>query len=260
MSQATTTISGVSALGKNITIINNVSNPNTQIDFGAGNTVDSTGSIRMITTAMTKILNNSGSWTAGTGQNGLLTGARANSSTYHCFVIRNPTTLAVDFGFLLGVNATTPDPTAALPSGFTQYKRIGSILTDGSGNIRAGLFEFFSGGYKFNFNTYIVEAASPVSVTTSRASTTITTPAGISVTAMLNAHYSFTNGGDTLTLFKGGTSIAQSLIIGNSSATNVAANGNPTISTSTSSQIDMQTLVGTRSTTLNNFGWIDYTN
>ena len=136
-----------------IIISNNVSNPNTQIDFTSGNAQSSDGTTQMLATAMTKILQSSGSWTAGTGQNGLFTDAKANSSTYHCFVIKNPTTNAVDFGFLLGVAGTTPNPTAVLPSGYTKYKRIGSVLTNSSGNIIQGLFTFGNGFYYFRPNS-----------------------------------------------------------------------------------------------------------
>lgn len=116
------------------TITNNSGAPNTTVDVGAGtarssdNTVDIT-----LTSTIRGILQSSGSWAAGDNQNKLDTGARADSNTYHVFVIGHPT-LADDI--LYSLSATAP----TLPAGYAGFRRTGRIVTDGNvssgGNIR----------------------------------------------------------------------------------------------------------------------------
>ena len=185
VTNATETSSGIALLPKQITITNNSGTPNTNINFSAGSEISSDGTTQMLATAMTKILQASGSWAAGSGQNMLLTGARANSSTYHLFLIKNPTTGAVDFAALLGVAGTTPDPTAVLPSGYTKYKRICSILTDASGNIIPGSFIFGNGFYYFIPTTPTL-AVDVSAQGTSAVNYTIPTPLGVKTTAFMN--------------------------------------------------------------------------
>ena len=134
---ATTTTQGISYLNNPITIANNATDANNDIDFSAGNFEFSDGSGQAVATAtMTKRLD--ATWSAGTNQGGLLNGTavpKANDSTYHCYAIYNPTNNITDFAFLLGVSGTAPDPTSVLPSGYTKFAFRGSVITDGSGNI-----------------------------------------------------------------------------------------------------------------------------
>lgn len=128
---ATTSLAGLSYLSSPITIANNPSDSFNDIDFSAGVFNFSDGSGQAVATALTKRLD--ANWTAGNNQGGLFSGAKANSTWYHCFAIYNPTTDTSDFGFDTSVTA------ANIPSGYTKYKRVGSIVTDGSGNIRGFL-------------------------------------------------------------------------------------------------------------------------
>ena len=135
---ATKSVKGSAFLSNPITISNNATDANNDIDFSAGNFQFSDGSGQAVATAiMTKRLD--ATWSAGTNQGGLLNGTavpKAINSTYHCYKIFNPTTGVEDSAFLLGVAGTAPDPTAVLPSNYTKFERRGSIMTDGSGNIR----------------------------------------------------------------------------------------------------------------------------
>jgi hypothetical protein len=126
---ATTTTQGVAYLNNPITIANNTTNPNTQMDIGAGNVDYDNGSGQLLCQAMTKTLQSSGSWTAGTNQNGLDTGARANSTLYHIFKIVKNSDNTSDILYSLSRTAPT------VPDGYTLVAWIGSIRTDGSGNI-----------------------------------------------------------------------------------------------------------------------------
>jgi hypothetical protein len=151
-----------------ITISNNVSDANNDIDFSAGVFQFSDGSGQAVATAMTKRLD--ATWSAGAIQGGLDTGVKANSTWYYCYGIYNPTTLVSDFLF----SASSSSPT--LPSGFTKSGRLGNsaIATDGSGNIR----QFIKTG---NYTKYIASSgivdynvSSPSTVT--NATQTITVP------------------------------------------------------------------------------------
>ena len=176
---ASLTNQGISYLQKPIILSNNVGNPNTHIDFSGGVFQFSDGTGQAVSTAMTKMLQSSGSWSAGAAGNMLLTGARANSSTYHLFAIHNPTTGVSDYGALLGVAGTAPDPTASLPSGYTKFKRVGSILTDGSGNIRP----FTQRSKTFEFTTPVLELDASGSNGSALQNTSL--PAGI----VVNGHF-----------------------------------------------------------------------
>jgi hypothetical protein len=126
---ATTTTQGVAYLNNPITIANNASNPNTQMDIGAGIINYDNGSGQLLCPAITKTLQSSGSWTAGTNQNGLDTGARANSTWYYIFqIIKNSDNTS---DILYSTSRTAP----TVPSGYTLVAWIGRIRTDASGNI-----------------------------------------------------------------------------------------------------------------------------
>jgi hypothetical protein len=124
---ATTTTKGVSLLPQPITIANNSTDSEHDIDFSAGNAQADDGSVVFRVGALTKQID--AVWAAGTNQGGLDTGTVANDTTYHCYAIYNPTTLASDFI----LTATYGSPT--MPSGYTKKKWVMAVLTDGSANI-----------------------------------------------------------------------------------------------------------------------------
>ena len=178
---ATKSIKGSAFLSNPITISNNATDANNDIDFSAGNFQFSDGSGQAVATAiMTKRLD--ATWSAGTNQGGLLNGTavpKAINSTYHCYKIYNPTTGVEDSAFLLGVAGTAPDPTSVLPSGFTKFEYRGSIETDLSGNIRG----FTQNRNYFSFNTPIESFRDQNQVGGTETPRTINTPKGIVVKA-----------------------------------------------------------------------------
>jgi len=107
---------------------NNTSDPNNDIDIAPGKLYanDDTSQIEL-TATLTKRLD--ASWAVGSGNGGLDTGSKANSTWYYLYVIKNGSG-TVDAIF------STSNTAPALPSGYTLYRRIGSVRTDGSGNIR----------------------------------------------------------------------------------------------------------------------------
>jgi hypothetical protein len=144
LSNSSTSVKGFSYLSSPIILSNNITNPNTQIDFAAGNFIFTNGSNSGAITAITKTIQSSGSWTAGTNQNGLDTGTRANSTWYHSYAIQNNTSGAFDV--LFSTSATSP----TIPSGWTNVYKIknGQVYTDSSGNIRPFL-KFANGFTKY---------------------------------------------------------------------------------------------------------------
>lgn len=92
---------------------------------GAGFSTDATH-WPLVGAAMTKQLD--AAWAAGTNAGGRMSAAAIANTTYWCYMIRNPTTGAEDYGF--DVSATAP----TLPAGFTQYRRLHAILRE-SGTI-----------------------------------------------------------------------------------------------------------------------------
>lgn len=106
-----------------LTLSNNTTDPTNDIDIAVGaarNSID-TANIDLLT-GLTKRAD--AAWAAGTGNGGRLYATLVDGSI-HMFLIKNPTTGVVDVGF--SDNATNPTGGANYPSGFTLYRRIGSI-------------------------------------------------------------------------------------------------------------------------------------
>lgn len=165
---------GLTYLNQPITIANNTTDADNDIDFTAGNFQFDDNSGEALASAMTKRLD--ASWTAGTNQGGLDTGTKQANTWYHCYAIYNPTTQVSDFIF--SANATNP----TLPSGFTKYKYLGSVLTNVSGNIIA----FRQTGNYFEWKSVVLDQSiNPVSAT--RTNITISVPLGISCLAVIRA-------------------------------------------------------------------------
>ncbi len=68
-------------------------------------------------------------WAVGSGNGGLFSGSVAVDTWYHVFAIIKDSDRSVDVGFDTSVSA------ANIPAGYTNFRRIGSVLTNGSSNI-----------------------------------------------------------------------------------------------------------------------------
>lgn len=100
------------------------------IDIAAGECRDSTHTANIVlASSMTKQLD--ASWAPGNFAGGLDGGEVQADTWYHVFVIKNPTSGAVDV--LFSTSASSP----TLPDGFTKFRRIGSVRTyDDSGEVK----------------------------------------------------------------------------------------------------------------------------
>ena len=168
---ATTSTSGTNLLPSPITIANNASDANNDIDFSAGVFQFSDGSGQAVATALTKQLD--ATWAAGTNQGGLDTGSKANSTWYHCYAIYNPTTGVSDFLFSTG--ATTP---TSLPSGYTKYKWVGAIFTNSGNSINP----FIQDGKKITYSSVLIYDNTAISTTPTNIA--CLTPYGIRVNGL----------------------------------------------------------------------------
>jgi hypothetical protein len=148
----------------------------TSLDVAAGVARDSTNADFMnLTSAITKSLN--ANWAVGTGEGGLDTGSKANSTWYHVFLIKRVDTDVVDALFSLSAASPT------MPANYTLKRRIGSILTDSSGDIVL----FSQNGDEFLWS----EAVLDVDITnpgTSAVTRTLSVPTGVKVEAIFTAY------------------------------------------------------------------------
>jgi hypothetical protein len=155
-----------SAPPKGLTIANNSTDANNDIDIAAGKIRDSTDVIDLVlASAMTKRLD--ASWTAGTNQGGLFSGSKANSTWYHVFLIRKDADGSIDVGFDTSVTA------ANKPTGYTYFRRIRSFRTDASGNI----LPFFCYGSTTMWKAALLDLSAGTS--TSAVAFTVSTPLGV---------------------------------------------------------------------------------
>lgn len=155
---------------------NNATTPNTDIDVspGVASSQIGAGAFHFVLGGpITKRLQSSGSWSAGSGGNALDTGAIAVSTFYHIFLIQNLLTGATD------IIATTSATTPRIPAGYTGLRRIGAIRTDSSGNI----LPFLQFGDEFRFKTVILDV-NVATLGTTRVLFPLTVPTGLRVSAV----------------------------------------------------------------------------
>ena len=172
------------------TLSNNGGAPTTTVDTdpGTARSSDNTVDITLVS-AISGVLQSSGAWAAGTGQNKLDTGAKANSTTYHVFAIRKTSDGTGDILFSLSPTAPT------MPSGYAGFRRVGRIATDGSGNIRA--FKDRGNGY-FDWVAPMVDAL-VVSIASGSTNVILTGMDGAPVRARVQAFISADAGAIKLT-------------------------------------------------------------
>jgi len=135
--------------------------------IAAGTASDSTSVLLLsLASAFTKTTSN---FVAGTGNGALDTGSIANTTWYHVFIIG---AAGVASDILFSLSPTSP----TLPAGYTLFRRIGSMLTDGSAHWVA----FHQVGNYFRWNTPLSDYSAAPGVTTA-ITATLTVPTGLVV-------------------------------------------------------------------------------
>jgi hypothetical protein len=113
-----------------LTLSNNGTDANNDIDISAGRARDATNAEDLVLAAgLTKQLD--AAWAVGTNQGGLDTGAKAADTMYAVWLIKRSDTGVVDV--LLSASYTAP----TMPTSYDYKRLIGSICTNASSNIRA---------------------------------------------------------------------------------------------------------------------------
>ncbi|MBW4660939.1 MAG: hypothetical protein KME15_19870 [Drouetiella hepatica Uher 2000/2452] len=146
----------------------------TYLKFGAGVATVLSGTTRYLARSSGIFYKNlAATWSAGSNNGGrFVATAVAANQTWHCFIIRNQTTKAIDFGFdssLTGAN---------VPSGWNA-RIIGSIMTDGSAAIRAFTQVWDTVYWKDEVQDY------RASLGTTATAITLTVPSGMALEAIV---------------------------------------------------------------------------
>jgi len=190
-------------------------------------------------------------WALGPGSGSLDTGTVAVTTWYHVHLIMNPLTGAVDV--LTSRSATAP----TLPSGFTLFRRVGSMFYSGTG---PGWLYFMQNGDVFRWGVGRMDVSGVSPTNGAQNTVTLTVPGdGVTVEALLMASCQYLSGGGTTLKLFGGYMTAQPTI-GLYAA--VASNSNSCsfqVTTNGSSQILSRLDYGGTGTaySIETLGWID---
>lgn len=183
--EATKTELGITFLPEQITIRIDAGDTNHDILFNAGNFQFDDGSgLAVLSSNLIKRID--AAWVAGNNQGGLFSGTVAANTTYHMFVISNDDGSLVDAGFSTDINA------ADIPTGYTKKRKIASLLTNASNNIRNGTWIFNrNGGYRFEYKDSILDVNTIIS--TNQILAALTIPNNITVSAIFDFINTTTN-------------------------------------------------------------------
>jgi hypothetical protein len=156
-------------------ILSNDTDTDHDINITAGQAADSTNaSYLTLASEITKQID--ATWAEGNDAGGLFSGSVSTNTTYHVFLIEKDSDGSIDAGFDTSVTA------ANIPSGYTKYRRIGSVVTDGSSNIQP--FEHRKGDF-FEWLEPELDINDGATGTTAKTAA-INVPLGIQVTARCN--------------------------------------------------------------------------
>lgn len=156
-----------------LTLSNNVSDANNDIDIAAGAAIaDGDPDEIVLAAAITK--RSDAAWAVGSGVGGMDTGSKGTNATLALWLIKRSDTGIADVLFSASASAPT------MPSGYDKKRRIGYVRTDGSGNILA----FFQNGDTFTYSV-------PISDVTTTNPGTVAVLRTISVPPLTQAIFSY---------------------------------------------------------------------
>lgn len=218
--------------------------------IAAGVATDSTNAAMMsLASAYTKTTS---AWALGTAAGGLDTGAIANSTWYHVFLIRRSGTGVVDVLFSLSASAPT------MPTNYDQKRRIGSIRTNGA----AQWVGFTQIGDLFLWNASVNDV-NVSNLSTVLTSYTLTVPTGLKVIARIRG-YAYRSAASPTGILIGSpdeNSAAIYAVGGQETATSVANNVEAPfqidVSTNTSGQVTAIATAASTNLQIATYGWFD---
>lgn len=189
-------------------------------------------------------------WAVGSAAGSLDTGAIANSTWYHVWLIHRVDTNIVDI--LTSLSATAP----TMPANYTRKRRIGSMKTDGS----AQWVKFVQVGDEFLWAVPVLDV-NISTLDTTPALKTLSVPTNIQVNALMRGGMNHANAGVVI-LINSPDETSAAVSTGNQTAStpSAASSGQSFAAnarTNTSGQI--RAVSNSASTTLNlvTYGWLD---
>jgi hypothetical protein len=216
------------------------------MSIAAGQAADSNNALYI--TLAAAISKTTSAWAVGTGNGGLDTGAIANNTSYHFYLIRRPDTGVVDVVFSTSASLPT------LPTNYTQYRRIGGARTNGS----AQWTKFYQIGDQFYLTTPAA-SASNATIAITKGLVSLSVPTGISVVAMC-----------TILIVNAGTrnvrlyadadddlAVTEDNLTNSNSAASTRTTFHRHVMTNTSGQVAWRADVSTTGGYLQTIGWID---
>ena len=219
---------------------NNATTPNTQLDYTEGRFAFSSGGSGKVSAGTLNFAIN--------GAGGLDTGSFQGNTTYHIFGITNFTN-----GTSSIIASLNPIPT--LPSGYTKYKRIMSVLSNSTPAIRP----FIQDGIKVSLKDSVLSYSGNINSTPTLRSMTI--PSGIRVEAWgfcYIANFNVNNLTITIRDPSANNGLGYGVSYGGSAAGGFDMGGNFSVLTNTNSQL-YASISGGSTTSFNLYtqGWID---
>ncbi len=160
---------------------NNALDATNDIDITACSSRASSTIANINAIAMTKQLD--ADWAAGTNKGMRYSGAAITNTTYHVFEISNASGNGDYFAY------TGVDPTAVLPSGYVNYRRIGSIV-----RTAGAIVAFIQNGNDFLWKSPPALSISNATPGTTANTGTLAVPVGITVRAKINAYFNVGGG------------------------------------------------------------------
>lgn len=230
-------------------MISNAADADHDITVAIGNAMDSDNDFLLnLSATITKQID--AVWAAGDNAGGLFSGSVAIDTWYHLFLIRKDSDGSIDAGFDTSVIA------ANIPAGYTAFRRIGSVLTDGSANI----LPFIQMGNRFSWVDIQSDySASPSSG--SRDTVTLSTPLGVKTIAILGASAAANSAGNDFMLM---TDLDMTDVAAGSnsfscisSSSGIKGATRVDIVTNTSSQIGIRANEAAVPSIIITFGWLD---
>lgn len=218
-----------------LTLANNGTDANNDIDIAAGVCVDDTGAdIITLASAMTKRLD--AAWAVGTAAGGLDTGSEANSTWYHLWAIKRTDTGVCDV--LFSASATTP----TMPASYDRKRRIGAVYNNSSGNIEA----FVQHGDDFLWTVSPTPSTSSTGLISSGGTLfSLQAPTGVVVRVTVN--FWFADGVSSQVYLSSplAPDLAATATTGRADGLNAGSGGQKTLLTNTSGQIRARGSAGT---------------
>lgn len=237
-----------------LTLANNTTDSDHDIDFGVGECADSTNTAYLaLTAALIKQID--ATFAVGTDAGGMFTGSVTTDTWYHVFLIQRDSDGLIDAGF-----DTDPDA-ANIPSGFTAYRWLGAVKTDGSANILP--FHFQASGRWFHHITPIEDYNSAADISLGTTIVLASVPAGFecemrgaaNASRPVSSTITFSINHPDFTVFTANVASVGSGQPGSSGGGSSNASGEISTLTNTSAQVDIKTNANPDSVAIEGRAW-----